>query len=71
LERQISLWSYRIALASVVLSLALRVVATLGLSIHRLGVPGGLAINYRTFYDAALLFLVLAIASSCLARRSP
>jgi len=70
LEKLISIWSYRIALASVVLALLFRVFATLAISIGRLGVPGGLPINYRTFYDGAILFLVVAIASSCLGSKS-
>jgi hypothetical protein len=70
MEKLISIWSYRVALASVVLALVFRALATLGVSIGRLGVSGGLGITYRTFYDGAMLFLLLAIASSCLGSKS-
>lgn len=70
LEKLISIWSFRISLASVALALLFRAFATLAISVGRLGVSGGLPINYRTFYDGAILFLLLAIASSCLGSKS-
>jgi hypothetical protein len=65
LEKQISLLSYWLGLVCVVLSVALRALAAVGISI-RTGIPGGLSFSYLTFFRGAMMLLLLTIATATL-----
>jgi hypothetical protein len=62
MEKQIIRWSYLLGLACVIVALVWRAAGGLGWIATGLNMPGAL-MNYMTFYKAALLFLVVAIAT--------
>jgi hypothetical protein len=63
MEKQISIWSYRLGLVSVVLTILLRGLACFG--IYPNVVPAsGASISYYTFLRGGVLLLLLSIASS-------
>jgi hypothetical protein len=65
MEKQISVWSYRLGLVCVVLTILLRGLA--GIGIYPNLVPAiGAPISYNTFLRGAILLLVLSIASRLL-----
>ena len=62
MEKQISVWSYRLGLVSVALTIVLRGVAIFG-TFPSLGSATGASLSYNTFLHGSILLLVLSIAS--------
>jgi hypothetical protein len=67
LEKQLSTAAYWIAIVSTVLALITRGLAVLGIFVFPVSSPGKIPISYRTFLDGAILFFIMAIASSVIA----
>ncbi len=65
MEKQISVWSYRLGLVCIVLTVILRGLACFGIY-PNLGPARGAFISYYTFLRGSILLLVLSIASSLL-----
>jgi hypothetical protein len=63
MEKQISVWSYRLGLVSVALTIVLRGLAAIGI-FPNLVPAAGAPISYNTFLRGGMLLLVLSIASS-------
>ena len=70
MEKQLSLLGYWLGLICTVLALIFRMLTAVNLTPPFLGLPGGSAISYLSFLHGAVLFFVLAIASSCRAAKS-
>jgi hypothetical membrane protein len=67
MEKQISVWSYRLGLVSVALTIVLRGLAAIGI-FPNLVPAAGAPISYNTFLRGGMLLLVLSIASSVVGR---
>jgi hypothetical protein len=63
MEKQISIWSYRLGLVCAVLTILLRGLACFGIY-PNLVPAAGASISYNTFLRGAVMLLVLSIASS-------
>ncbi len=59
--------AYCIGVVSAVLALITRGPAAMGVFVLHLSAPGQNAISYRSFLDGAILFFIMAIASSVIA----
>ena len=66
MEKQLSTVAYWIAIVSTVLALITRLLAALGIFVLPVS-PGKVPISYRSFLDGAMLFFIMAIASSVIA----
>jgi hypothetical protein len=66
LEKQLSIGAYWIAVVSTVLALITRLLAAMGIFVLP-QTPGKIPISYRSFLDGAMLFFIMAIASSVIA----
>jgi hypothetical protein len=64
LEKQLFKTAYWIGIISTALALITRGLATIGVFIFPLPSPGRIPITYRTFLEGAILFFIMAIASS-------
>jgi hypothetical protein len=65
MEKQLCSAAYWVGIISTVLALITRGLAVLGIFVFPAYVPGGkVPISYRSFLDGAMLFFVMAIASS-------
>jgi hypothetical protein len=69
-EKQLSFLGYWLGLLCTVLALIFRMLTALRMTPPFLGLPGGSAISYLSFLHGAVLFFVLAIASSCRTSKS-
>jgi len=65
MEKQLSTIGYWLGVICTVLALILRALAALHIYPNQMGAPGGFAISYLSFLRGAVLFYLLAIASSC------
>jgi hypothetical protein len=63
MEKQLCTVAYWIGIISTVLALITRALAVVGVFVFT-GTPGKVPISYRSFLDGAMLFFVMAIASS-------
>lgn len=63
MEKQIVRWSYWLGVASVAITLAWRGLNTFGIAMTNAPVPGQ-TLWYMSFYKAALLFFLTAIATA-------
>jgi len=66
LEKQLSTAAYWIGIVSTVLALITRLLAAMGVFVSTSS-AGKIPISYRSFLDGAMLFFVMAIASSVIA----
>jgi len=68
-EKQLSTAAYWIAVVSTVLALITRLLAAMGIFVfpQMPQTPGKIPISYRSFLDGAILFFIMAIASSVIA----
>ncbi|HKS81683.1 MAG TPA: hypothetical protein VJR23_09280 [Candidatus Acidoferrales bacterium] len=64
MEKQLAIAGYWLGVISTVLALVTRLLAMIGVVIFPLPAAGKIPISYRSFLDGAMLFFVLAIASS-------
>ena len=64
MEKQISIWSYRLGLVCVVLTVVMRVLAMVGVFAGPATATGASSIGYNTFLHGSILLLVLSIASN-------
>ena len=64
MEKRVSVVSYWLGLVSILLALAFRVFAMIGINTAW---PGILPLSYNTFLHGAEIFLLLSIASSVIA----
>jgi hypothetical protein len=64
MEKQLSSAAYWIGIISTVIALITRGLATIGVSVFPWPAPGKTPITYRTFLEGAILFFIMAIASS-------
>jgi hypothetical protein len=66
LEKQLATAAYWIGLVSTVLALITRGLTVLGIFVFPVptATPGKIPISYRSFLDGAILFFIMAIASS-------
>ena len=64
MEKQISIWSYRLGLVCVVLTVVMRVLAMVGVFAGPATAAGASSIGYNTFLHGSILLLVLSIASN-------
>lgn len=69
MEKQISIWSYRLGLACVVLTILLRGLACFGIYPNLVPQTGAF-VSYNTFLRGAIMLLVLSVASSLLGKGS-
>jgi hypothetical protein len=69
MEKQLSALGYWLGLICTALALLFRLFTVIGM-FPRMGVPGGIAIAYISFFHGAALFFLLAIASWCRTTRS-
>jgi hypothetical protein len=68
MEKQLATAAYWIGIVSTVIALIMRGLALVGLFAYRPAVVGGRnPISFRTFLEGAVLFFVMAIASSVVA----
>ncbi len=63
MEKQLSTTAYWIGVLSTVIALITRLLAAVGVFVFT-PTPGKAPISYRTFLDGAMLFFIMAIASS-------
>lgn len=63
MEKQISSAAYWIGIISTAIALITRALATIGIFVFH-PTPGKIPITYRTFLEGAILFFMMAIASS-------
>lgn len=70
MEKQLSAIGYWLGLTCTAIALILRVFTALSINFPLMGVPGGNAISYLSFFHGAALFLLLAIASWCRTTKS-
>lgn len=66
MEKKLSTAAYWIAVVSTVLALITRLLAAMGFFVLPM-TPGKVPISYRSFLDGAILFFIMAIASSVIA----
>jgi hypothetical protein len=64
LEKQLSTIGYWLGILSTLLAIVFRGLAVLGVAIFPVAAPGKIPLSYRSFLDGAMLFFMLAIASS-------
>jgi hypothetical protein len=64
LEKQLATAAYWIGLVSTVLALITRGLTVLGIFVFPVSTTGKIPISYRSFLDGAILFFIMAIASS-------
>jgi hypothetical protein len=64
MEKQLSTVAYWIGVISTVLALITRLLAVIGVRVFPAVTEGKIPISYRSFLDGAMLFFVMAIASS-------
>jgi hypothetical protein len=65
LEKQLSVASYWLGLASLIIAVVFRVLAMAGFAVWNSS-PGTVAVSYLTFFHGAEGFLLLSIASSAI-----
>jgi hypothetical protein len=65
MEKQLSAIGYWLGLTCMVLALIFRMFAALNMNPFHLGTPGSSAISSLSFFHAAALFFLFAIASWC------
>lgn len=70
MEKQLAALGYWLGLISTVLALIFRGLTALKMVPPFLGVPGGNAISYLSFFHGAGLFFLLSIASWCRSAKS-
>ena len=70
MEKQLSAIGYWLGLICTVLALIFRMLTALKIVPPFMGVPGGSAISYLSFFHGAALFFLLAIASWCRTAKS-
>jgi len=68
--KHLSAIGYWLGLICTVLALIFRIFAALKMIPPLMGVPGGTAISYVSFFHGAALFFLLAIASWCRTAKS-
>jgi hypothetical protein len=66
LEKQLATAAYWIGLVSTVLAIIIRGLTVLGIFVFPVSTPGKIPISYRSFLDGAILFFIMAIASSAI-----
>ena len=64
MEKQLCTVAYWIGVISTALALITRLLAVIGVSVFPAATSGKIPISYRSFLDGAMLFFVMAIASS-------
>jgi hypothetical protein len=64
MEKQLCTVAYWIGIISTVLALITRLLAVIGVFVFPAATSGKIPISYRSFLDGAMLFFVMAIASS-------
>jgi hypothetical protein len=69
MEKLLAVVSYWLGLICTALALILRMLAFFNIS-HYVGLHGGAGVNYMSFFNGAVLFFLLAIASGCRATKS-
>jgi hypothetical protein len=70
MEKQLSVLSYWLGLICTVLAVIFRGLAALNIFVLHMAAPGGTGISFLTFFNAAALFFLLAIASWCRTAKS-
>lgn len=65
MEKQLSAIGYWLGLICTALALIFRTFIALDVNPPHVGAAGGIAISYVSFLHGAVLFFLLAIASSC------
>jgi hypothetical protein len=70
MEKHLSVLGYWLGLICTVLALIFRMFAAVNMLSPHMGVPGGIAISYLSFFHGAALFFLLAIASWCRTAKS-
>jgi hypothetical protein len=65
-EKQLALSAYWIGVVSTFFALVTRLLAAVGVFVLS-ATPGKVPISYRSFLDGAILFFIMAIASSVIA----
>jgi hypothetical protein len=70
MEKSLSTLGYWLGLICTVLAVIFRLLAAFRIYVLHMGNPGVTAISYLTFFHAAALFFLLAIASWCQISRS-
>ena len=65
MEKQLSAVSYWLGLICTVLALIFRLLAAFNIFVFHLGAPDGAGISHLSFFNGAVLFFLLAIASWC------
>ncbi len=64
MEKQLCTVAYWIGIISTVLALVTRLLAAIGVWVFPAATSGKIPISYKSFLDGAMLFFVMAIASS-------
>ena len=64
MEKKLCTVAYWIGIISTVLALITRLLAVIGVFVFPAPTSGRIAISYKSFLDGAMLFFVMAIASS-------
>ena len=64
MEKQLSKAAYWLGIICTVLALVTRGLAMVGVRVFPVATPGVIPLSYRSFLDAALMFFIMAIASS-------
>ena len=64
MEKQLCTVAYWIGVVSTVAALITRLLAVIGVRLFPAAAEGKIPISYRSFLDGAMLFFVMAIASS-------
>jgi hypothetical protein len=64
MEKQLGTVAYWIGVVSTVVAIVTRLLTSIGIFLFPLPTPGRVPISYRSFLDGAMLFFVMAIASS-------
>jgi hypothetical protein len=67
LEKQLSIAAFWLGIASTVLALITRLLAAIGIFVWPSTSAGKVPISYHSFFDGAILFFTMAIASSVIA----
>jgi hypothetical protein len=70
MEKNLSVLGYWLGLICTALALIFRMSIALNMFPPRIGVGGGIALSYLTFFHGAGLFFLLSIASWCRAAKS-
>ena len=64
MEKQLGTIAYWVGVVSTVVAIITRLLTAIGIFIFPLPAAGKVPISYRSFLDGAMLFFVMAIASS-------